>query len=198
MIERNLLIIIDISNPEMPRHVGTFEMNREIMGVSVSGNYAYLACEREAGLRVVNISRPSRPIEVGYYGTPGAALNISVGDDGLIYVADNTNLGIYSNMLLNIRDETLQQQTLKYCLCSAYPNPFNSTTTIRYTLPTPLHVSLEVYNTLGQRMTTLFNGNQTAGFHTCTFAENDLPSGLYFVRLNAGTKVFTQKIMLIK
>ncbi|NQU05188.1 MAG: T9SS type A sorting domain-containing protein, partial [Calditrichaeota bacterium] len=81
---------------------------------------------------------------------------------------------------------------------SAYPNPFNSTTTIKYNIPYPSNVSLQVYNLSGQRITTLFNGNQIAGFHSNILTATDLPSGLYFVKLNAGGQVFTRKLMLVK
>ncbi|NQU05919.1 MAG: T9SS type A sorting domain-containing protein [Calditrichaeota bacterium] len=83
-------------------------------------------------------------------------------------------------------------------LSHAYPNPFNSTTTIRYSLPMPTDVSLEVYNLAGQQITTLFEGQNQAGIHTTTLTANDLPSGLYFVKLNAGGQVFTRKVMLIR
>jgi parallel beta-helix repeat protein/predicted outer membrane repeat protein len=86
----------------------------------------------------------------------------------------------------------------QFLISSIYPNPFNSSVTIKYSLPIPSHVSLEVYNTQGRRMTTLFKGQQTAGFHTINLNAGDLPSGLYFVRLNASGNVFTQKVMLIR
>ena len=86
----------------------------------------------------------------------------------------------------------------KFELSSVYPNPFNSTTSIKYGLPYPSHISLEIYNPSGQRITTLFEGYKQAGFHTSSLIATDLPSGLYFVRLEAAGQVFTQKAMLIR
>jgi len=85
-----------------------------------------------------------------------------------------------------------------YSLISIYPNPFNSTTTITYGLPYTSHVSLQIYNPLGKRIGTLFEGYQHPGVHTTTLRAADLPSGLYFVQLNADTKTMTQKVMLIR
>ncbi|NQU06300.1 MAG: T9SS type A sorting domain-containing protein [Calditrichaeota bacterium] len=85
-----------------------------------------------------------------------------------------------------------------FTLLPAYPNPFNSTTTIRYALSYPSNVSLHVYNTLGQQIRTLFEGYRKAGVHTANLTASDLPSGLYFVKLNAGGQTFTQKVMLIR
>ncbi|MDP8238096.1 MAG: T9SS type A sorting domain-containing protein [Candidatus Hatepunaea meridiana] len=83
-------------------------------------------------------------------------------------------------------------------LVPVYPNPFNSTTTIRYGLPSPSHVSLQVYNTSGQQITTLFEGYRRTGIHSVNLTANNLPTGLYFVRLKASEQVFTQKVMLIR
>ncbi len=81
---------------------------------------------------------------------------------------------------------------------SVHPNPFNSTTTISFNIPTSSTISLEVYNPLGQRVQTLFEGRQQAGTHTANLIATDLPSGLYFVRLEASDQIATQRIMLIK
>jgi len=83
-------------------------------------------------------------------------------------------------------------------LSSPYPNPFNSTTTIGYRLPYPGNVSLQVYNKLGQQVTSLYEGYRQAGFHNVVLNAAYLPSGLYFVRLNASDQVFTRKVMLIR
>ncbi|MCF7810139.1 T9SS type A sorting domain-containing protein [bacterium] len=86
----------------------------------------------------------------------------------------------------------------RFELTGIYPNPFNSTTTISYTLPQQSDVSLSVYDPLGQRVATLLNGNENAGYHSVNLNANDLPSGLYLVRLTASGYVFTEKVMLIK
>ncbi len=79
-----------------------------------------------------------------------------------------------------------------------YPNPFNPSTTIRYGLPERSHVSLAVYNTLGQQVTVLQNGEQEAGYHDVKFDASSLPSGVYFYRLQAGSYVETRKLCLVR
>ena len=71
----------------------------------------------------------------------------------------------------------------EFSIISTYPNPFNSSTTIKYGLPWSGNVSLRIYNPLGQQVGTVFEGYQYPGFHTATLAANNLPSGLYFIRL---------------
>jgi hypothetical protein len=79
-----------------------------------------------------------------------------------------------------------------------YPNPFNPSTTIRYGLPHKSQVSLMVYNTLGQEVATLAQGEQETGYHDVRFDASGLSSGVYFYRLQAGTYVETRKLLLIR
>jgi len=78
------------------------------------------------------------------------------------------------------------QKKLRYELYNNYPNPFNPTTTISYTIPTSGNLSVKVYNSLGQEVTTLFEGYQEAGMKQLTFNANNLNSGVYYCIVNFG------------
>ncbi len=83
-------------------------------------------------------------------------------------------------------------------LSQNFPNPFNPTTTISYILPTATHVTLKIYNVLGQQVATLANGNKTPGRYSVTFDASRLASGVYFYRLTAGSYILVKKMVLIK
>jgi hypothetical protein len=83
-------------------------------------------------------------------------------------------------------------------LLQNYPNPFNPTTTIRFELPAASNVTLEVYNTLGQRVRTLVSENRPAGSHAVTFDAAGLASGVYIYRLQVGNTVMHKKMVLMK
>ncbi len=79
-----------------------------------------------------------------------------------------------------------------------YPNPFNPSTTIRYGLPQRSQVTLTVFNTLGQQVALLQNGEEEAGYHEVRFDGAGLSSGVYFYRLTAGDFVRARELLLIR
>ena len=79
-----------------------------------------------------------------------------------------------------------------------YPNPFNPSTTIRYALPARTHVTLTAFNTLGQRVAVLVEGEVEPGYHDVTFDASGLASGVYLYRLEAGDFVQTRRLVLVK
>ena len=79
-----------------------------------------------------------------------------------------------------------------------FPNPFNPSTTIRYGLANSSQVTLTVFNTLGQQVALLQNGEQEAGYHEVKFDGSGLSSGVYYYRLTAGTFVEMKKLLLVR
>ncbi|MHB8853953.1 MAG: T9SS type A sorting domain-containing protein [Ignavibacteriaceae bacterium] len=86
----------------------------------------------------------------------------------------------------------------KFELSQNYPNPFNPTTTISYSLPKDSKVVLEVYNTIGQRVATLENGEMRAGNHNVEFNASQLASGIYFYKMQTNGFVSVKKLLLLK
>jgi hypothetical protein len=84
-------------------------------------------------------------------------------------------------------------------LAQNYPNPFNPTTTIEFTVPQDGRVSLMIYNSIGQLVTTVFNGEAKAGYvQRATLDASQLSSGVYFTRLQYDGKILMKKIVLMK
>jgi len=79
-----------------------------------------------------------------------------------------------------------------------YPNPFNPSTTIRYSLSHGTNVAVEVFDILGRRVTVLKDEYQSAGVYEVRFDARGLASGVYLVRLKAGNFMKVQKMSLIK
>jgi hypothetical protein len=83
-------------------------------------------------------------------------------------------------------------------LSANYPNPFNPTTTIYYTLPQEQYVKLVVYNVLGQEVARLVDGVESAGYKTAVFDASNLQSGVYYYRFTAGSFTQMKKMLLLK
>ncbi len=85
-----------------------------------------------------------------------------------------------------------------YALHQNYPNPFNPSTVISYQIPTSAFVRLRVFDVLGNEVASLINKEQHGGYYNVTFNANNLTSGIYFYRLEAGNYSETKKLILIK
>jgi hypothetical protein len=86
----------------------------------------------------------------------------------------------------------------EYTLYQNYPNPFNPTTRIRFDLRERSHVTLEIFNILGQRVSTVLDGTMEAGQHFATFDASRLASGVYFYRITANDFKDLKKMVLVR
>jgi len=86
----------------------------------------------------------------------------------------------------------------RYILSNNYPNPFNPSTVISYSIPTSSNVELIIYNTLGQIVKVLERGFRNAGNYSITFSADELPSGIYFYKIEADQFSQVKKMILIK
>ena len=85
-----------------------------------------------------------------------------------------------------------------YSLSQNYPNPFNASTTIRYNLPTSSNVTIDIYDILGRKITTLVDKNQTAGNYQVIWNANNATSGTYFYRIQTDDFTDSKKMLLLK
>ncbi|MFQ5869812.1 MAG: T9SS type A sorting domain-containing protein, partial [Candidatus Zixiibacteriota bacterium] len=86
----------------------------------------------------------------------------------------------------------------EFALLSNYPNPFNASTVIEYQLPVTTDVKLEVYNLIGEKVVTLVNGAEEAGYKSVIWDASSVSSGLYFYRLTCGDFSEAKMMMLVK
>jgi len=85
-----------------------------------------------------------------------------------------------------------------FVLNQNYPNPFNPKTIINYELPATVTVEINIYNLIGQKVHTLVSDKKKAGFHQVEWDASDLPSGIYYYRINAGNFQDVKKMILLK
>jgi flagellar hook assembly protein FlgD len=85
----------------------------------------------------------------------------------------------------------------EFALLGNYPNPFNASTVISYELPTDTHVKVEVYNISGQKVATVVDGQQEAGYRSVLWDASGTSSGIYLYKLTAGdyTEIKTMTLL---
>jgi hypothetical protein len=115
-------------------------------------------------------------------------------------LSSGTSQVINLNLPTGVTDveEDLRDVPSEYRLENNYPNPFNPSTTITYSIPEAAFVKLTVFNAIGQEIVKLVNRNMEAGKHTVTFDAEDLNSGIYFYKIEAGKFVQVKKMILLK
>jgi hypothetical protein len=170
-------------------------------GIDVQDQRVYLTNAR--GLSVYDVSDRTHPQLVGSFRTPGSACDVAALGN-IAVVADSSNLGFYdcTRAVLDARPMN-PSNPLSFALLANYPNPFNSSTRIQFQLATAEHVQLEVFNSVGQLVTTLMDGTRPAGSYEVAWNGTSssglsVASGLYIYRIQAGSFMDTKRMMLVR
>lgn len=200
--------IQDLNNIEM---VSTFIVDEEavVHNMYVNGNYLYIGHYTE-GVRVVDISDPTNPVEIGYYDTYlrndygylGCWSVYPFFESGKI-IASDMQSGLYVMELDNALLVDKTQVPSSITLGNNYPNPFNPITEIPFSIAEDGFVTMTIYNLKGELIQTAFNGYLTKGSHRVSWkgkseTGKNVPSGVYFYQLTASNHTSRQKMVLLK
>ena len=209
---------VAIYDPLNPYVVGYLDLIDGSTGIKVDGSYAYVSDYILGGLQVADISILAVPILVGWYQPSGVfALGVE-SFNGFVYVSDGLGgIQIYRNLLVTpVSVESDEIVISDFKLEQNYPNPFNPSTKIKYQIPlgfaaSPFNkggneggfVSLKIYDILGNEVATLVNEEQAPGVYEVEFnihsdEGQNLPSGIYFYQIKAGSYTETKKMVLLK
>ena len=107
-------------------------------------------------------------------------------------------VGLQNTTNCELASDTFNPIPLDYSLYDPYPNPFNAQTTIQITLPIKDVMIVKVYDVNGSELKTLVHSIFDSGTHTIKWNAGDLPSGIYFIRMQTRHFVDTKKVSLIK
>jgi hypothetical protein len=144
-----------------------------------------------------------------YYGSPGIdqiecikpikSGGYIIGGYSYYYSADPNKTDIYYIRLAddNTNIENISD-VMNYQLIKNYPNPFSESTVISYQLSEAGKVKIEIYNSIGEKITTLVDEFQDAESHNAVFEAGKLPQGMYYYRMQIGERIENGKLMLVK
>jgi hypothetical protein len=167
-----------------------------VHALAVSGESLFAGIEQGGVMRSTNNGTSWNQVNAGLADTIVNCLVVS----GTNLFA-GTKTGVWRRPLSELTTSAQSpssQLPVEFELDQNYPNPFNPTTTIRYALPQRSHVTLTVFNTLGQQVALLVNGDQDARSHEVKFDASTLASGVYFYRLLAGSFVQIRTMLLLR
>jgi len=188
---------------------------------SFTGFYEFTSVSSDTLIIAVALYNNSNPIGGGYFYTATDVNSYSQFTIPIIYLSsgapDSAGISIMIGPILNPHAGSVfyvddlsfpgnatsiynnnSQASLIFDMKQNYPNPFNPSTTIEYQIPRSSHVSLVVYDVLGNQVATVVNEIKPAGNYSVNFTATNLASGIYFYKIKAGNYVQTKKLIILK
>jgi len=193
----NQLHIFNISQPAEPRRVSVWSIDSPIGRFYVQTPTIFIAAGVN-GMRVVDYSQPDRPVETGFYSSDDPVHDVcALGN--VVYAVDGRTLKAFDvSQALGISNESAHKP-FKFRLYAPYPNPFNDTATIPFSLPDRASVSLRTYDLNGRLVQDLsLLGSLNSGRHEIVWNARTLSTGIYFVRLESGGRSAVRRTFLLK
>lgn len=179
-----------------------------IHNVELFGRYLF-AAHYTAGLRVIDVSNPFGPVEAAFYDTfpdnddftyEGCWGPYIFNSEKIIASDRSTGLYIFrTDFPLKDRNPVIAEN---FSLGQNYPNPFNPSTTIKYSLKFDSYVTMKIYDVTGRLVSTIIDGNISAGNNQVNFDAKNLASGVYFYNMVATykdgvTKTFNESSKMV-
>ncbi len=168
----------------------------DVRDVAIQGNRVYTIGPQGIGMFELIDNRPVLRVQGGL---PGSGIAVS---GNQLVTTDQTHLAIYELPMMDEHTDRPHVDRNKP-LAKNYPNPFNLSTTIQYSVPVAGQVEVAVYNGLGQRVQTLVDEWKSAGLHVVTWdgrsiSGNTVASGVYFLHITTADASDSHKMMLLK
>jgi hypothetical protein len=154
---------------------------------------------KNGNLSTIGIESPDQNLGIQYLFRGKFLDGTTLQEGGL----DGTAIQFYANQYIepnsgSFLETEFVEQPSSFQLIGAYPNPFNPATTVQYSLSEFSWINLSVYNIRGQKLTTLYNGQNIPGKHSVDWNASAYASGVYFISLKVNGATITQKVLLLK
>jgi hypothetical protein len=148
-------------------------------------------------LVVTNLDRVA--IDSAFFGTNPFVLPVLVNSTDYIYLTANSYIEFpVKSAAVNQKEAAVKTTPANFSLLQNFPNPFNPSTVISYSIPASGKVSLVVYNLTGQKVAALVEGEQGAGSYNVVFNGSSVASGIYFYELKTSGYSEVKRMVLIK
>jgi hypothetical protein len=202
----NLSDVFGTPAPEVATLLQSFSIDAQPSHVAI--RWSLSACDEGTGFRVTRLSpaRSAAPLVIENPSLERTALSFTYVDrdvtpgDEYSYIVEYSSEGSWRQLF---ETETVTMPKTSFALQSNYPNPFNPSTTISYSIDEPGRVALRIYNVSGRLVRTLLEEDETTGAYSVQWNGLDdkgrpVASGTYFCRLTAGKKSTSHKILMTR
>jgi hypothetical protein len=187
--------IVDVQDPTHPSEVNW--INGNWMGsVAAIGNIMIM--DDRTRISMYDVTYPNVPSLVGYYSTTEDITDMEIQGQYLFTISLSGQFNVFQVDTLTGVISPTGIAPHEFALYPCYPNPFNPSTMIRFSLPFTEYTKLTIYDVTGRQVEVLANEVLSAGEHRITFDGSGLSSGVYFVRLQSGHHTQTEKMVLLK
>lgn len=192
------IFILSVANPIVPRIIGRYgrTLPQGFTSTDLFAQNKFLYWAGGDGLGVLDFSYPANPKSIGYLAGP---VGVAASGNTVVAAVSAAGVWIYRNdYVVGVKEHEATVIPKEVSLFQNFPNPFNPSTTIRFSLPKRSTVMLEVFDLLGRRVETLLTNVAEPGTHNITWDASSLTSGVYLYRLTTETTSTTKPMVLIK
>jgi len=173
---------------QMDEYIDDPDLPNDNLSMKFESNTDKLKWDFDEKLMILTVSA------IDYVGI--AKIYLTVTDDSMATIMDSITFKLRNpETTINIINDQLPKE---FYLSQNYPNPFNPFTSIRISIPEPTNIKLTIYNMLGQKFGTIFDGFVTAGNYLFRIRGDILPSGIYFYELKTSKYHKIRKMMIIR
>jgi hypothetical protein len=191
------LMVLDATDPANITSLATVPLSGDAQDVALSGDILYVA-HSATGVSSYDVSTPSSPMLISTYDSPGMAYNVALTGTGTALLADGYSLEVYDvgGAGVIVSDPTVRPES--FVINGNYPNPFNASTALSFSLPATGQVHIEVFDMMGRMVADLYEGELGIGEHRLLWNAGTVSSGLYFAKVSSPWGQKTQKMVLLK
>lgn len=176
------LVVFDLSDPLHPDSLTAFDTPGYLNRITITDTIAYLADET-GGLLAVSINDPSNPSLLTVFNSPGAARGTATYNDFLLLV-DGDSLFVLLPSYISSLDNTDNLLPMNFKITACFPNPFNSSTSVRFEIAERISISLDVYDIGGRLIINLAKGVFEKGNYAIEWSPEALVSGIYIIKIS--------------
>ena len=178
--------------------IGALEFNNMVAINTPSNLSKFHNSENTIAVEIHTANSTSPSVSFDCYMLDNLGYYFKLGSEWYYYNNGDTPPNQLADKVTDVLSGQQSSHTKSFVLYSNYPNPFNPSTTLKFDIPSKSHVTMNIFDLLGRKVSTLVDEVKSEGTYDIHFDGNTLSSGLYFCRLQAGNRVVTQKLVLLK